>query len=116
MEAIRRGDIIRVGLDPTAGSEQSGERPVLVVSPDPVNKYSPVVLVAPLTSKKTERVYRTEALIEPPDGGLSMRSKVLLLQLRSVDKSRITDYYGRVSPDTMRRVDDALKIVVGLVL
>lgn len=115
MEAIRRGDVVRVRLDPTEGSEQSGERPALVISLDLVNEQSPVILVASLTSRKTERVYRFEGLIEPPDGGLTMRSKVLLLQMRSVDKQRITGYYGNVSPETMRKVDEALKIAVGLI-
>ena len=115
MEAIRRGDIVRVRYDPTEGSEQAGERPALVVSADFVNEHSPVILVAPITSKKTERVFRSEALIEPPDGGLSMRSKALLLQLRPVDKCRVTGCYGTAGPETMRRVDEALKIAVGLV-
>ncbi len=114
METPRRGDIVRVRFDPTEGSEQAGERPAMVISPDVANEQSPVIIVAGITSKKTERVYRREALIEPPEGGLRMRSKVLLLQLRAVDKVRITGYYGAVGPETMRRVDEALKVAVGL--
>ena len=115
MAGIRRGDVVRVRFDPTEGAEQAGERPALVISPDLINERSPVILVASLTSRKTERVYSFEVLIEPPEGGLSLRSKALLLQLRSIDKTRITGQYGSVSADTMRRVDDALKIAVGLV-
>jgi mRNA interferase MazF len=115
METVRRGDIVRVRFDPVEGSEQGGERPALVISADYVNQRSPVILVAPITSKKTEKVYYFEAAIEPPDGGLTRRSKALLIQMRSVDKSRVTGCYGTVSPETMRRVDEALKIAVGLV-
>jgi mRNA interferase MazF len=115
MQTIKRGDIVRVRLDPTEGSEQAGERPALVVSADLLNEHSPVLIIAPITSKKTERVFRFEALIEPPEGGLNMRSKVLLPQLRSLDKRRIIDVYGSVSSETMRKVDEALKIAVGLV-
>ena len=111
----RRGQIVRCGLDPVTGSEQAGERPVLVLSPDYINERSPVVLVAALTTRKTERVYPFEALIEPPDGGISVRSKVSLMQLRSVDKSRITYTYGMVSQGAMREVDAALEVAVGLV-
>lgn len=114
METIRRGDIVRVRFDPIEGSEQGGERPALVISADYVNERSPVILVTPITSKKTEKVYCFEAAIEPPDGGLVRRSKALLIQLRSVDKSRVIGCYGAVSSETMHRVDEALKIAVGL--
>lgn len=111
----RRGDVVRVRLDPVEGSEQSGERPVLVISPDIINEHSPVIIVAAITSKKPDRVYPFEALIEPPDGGLRIRSKVSLMQLRSVDKRRLTGCYGIVSDQTMQRVEEALKIATGLI-
>ena len=110
----RRGDIVRVRLDPTVGSEQAGERPALVMSPDVINEYSPVVLIASITSQKTDRVYPFEALIEPPDGGLTLRSKVLFMQLRSVDKQRLVGRYGRISETTMQLVENALKVATGL--
>ena len=111
---VRRGDVVRVRLDPVEGSEQSGDRPGLVVSPDLINDHSPVILVAAITSRKTEKVFPFEALIEPPDGGLQQRSKVLLMQLRSLDKRRVVGRYGRVSAVVIERVDAALKIAVGL--
>ena len=110
----KRGDIVRIRLDPIVGSEQAGERPAVVLSPDVINEWCPVVLVAALTSQKTERVYPFEALIEPPEGGLTRRSQVMLMQLRSVDKRRLTGYYGAVSEETMRRIESALKIATGL--
>jgi len=105
---------VRVRLDPVEGSEQAGERPALVLSPDVINEHSPVVLIASITSRKTERVYPFEALIEPPEGGLTLPSKVLLMHLRSVDKRRLTGRYGTVSPATLRRVENALKVATGL--
>jgi mRNA interferase MazF len=57
---LRRGDVVRVQLSPVIGSEQAGARPALVISPDVINEHSPVILIAPLTSKKTERVYPFE--------------------------------------------------------
>ena len=84
----KRGDVVRVRLDPVEGSEQAGERPALVISSDVINRHSPVILIASITSKKTERAFPFEVLIEPPEGGLTLRSKVLLMQLRSVDKKR----------------------------
>jgi mRNA interferase MazF len=111
---LRRGDVIRVRLNPIEGSEQGGERPVLVLSPDIINQHSSVIVVAALTSQKTDRIYPFEALIEPPEGGLVQRSKVMLRHIRSIDRQRITGYYGSVSPEVMKRVDEALKIAVGL--
>jgi mRNA interferase MazF len=110
----RRGDIIRARLSPIEGSEQGGERPVLVVSPDLINQQSTIILVAAITSRKTDRIYPFEALIEPPEGGLTVRSKVMLLHVRSIDKRRITGRYGELSESVMARVDDALRISVGL--
>ena len=111
---LRRGDVVRAQLDPTVGSEQAGERPAVVISPSPVNEHSPVILIAPITSKKTERVFAFEALIEPPEGGLTMRSKVMLTHLRSVDKRRIVYRYGSVGEATMKRLEEALRVATGL--
>lgn len=112
--SIQRGDIVRARLNPTDGSEQGGERPVLVLSPDLINEHSTILLVAAITSRKTDRIYPFEAEIEPPEGGLTQRSKVMLLHIRSIDKRRITGYYGHVSDEVMARVAEALKIAVGL--
>jgi mRNA interferase MazF len=101
-------------LDPVEGSEHSGERPGLVISPDLVNEHSPVILVAAITSRKTERVYPFEVLIEPPEGGLAQRSKALLMQMRSLDKRRVLGRYGSLGEAAMGRVDVALRISTGL--
>ena len=113
-DLLRRGDVVRVRLDPIEGSEQSGERPALVVSPDLINEHSPVILVAALTSRRTERLYPFEAIIDPPEGGVSQRSKVMLMQLRAVDKRRIVGRYGSVGQEALERIDSALRIAVGL--
>lgn len=112
---LRRGDIVRVQLSPVVGSEQAGERPALVLSPDAIIEHSPVILIAPLTSKKTERVFPFEALIEPPEGGVKRRSKVMLTHLRGVDKRRVIGVYGSVGVDTMQQVEEALKVATGLI-
>jgi len=85
-----------------------------VLSPDVINERCPVILIASLTSKKTDRVYPFEVLIEPPEGGLRQRSKVLLMHLRAVDQQRLVGNYGQVSEDTMRKVEEALKVATGL--
>jgi mRNA interferase MazF len=111
---FKRGDIVRVSLNPTVGSEQSGERPGLILSPDEVNKNLSVVLVAILTSKHIDRVFPNEVLVAPPNGGLPRLSKVMLYLLRTIDKARILGHYGSLNSELMSRVDTALKIATGL--
>lgn len=96
------------------GSEQAGSRQALVVSPDLINESGPLVIIAAITSKKTGRAYPFEVVIEPPEGGLTRRSKVMLMHLRSIDKQRLAGRYGIVSQETMRRVERAIMIATGL--
>jgi mRNA interferase MazF len=110
----QRGEVVRVRLDPVEGSEQGGVRPALVLSPDLINRHCPVILIAAITSQKVHRIYPFEALIEPPEGGLTRPSKALLMHVRSVDKRRLTGRFGTVSTETMQRVDEALRVATGL--
>jgi mRNA interferase MazF len=111
---FRRGSVWRVRLDPVEGSEQGGTRPVVVISSDSLNDPLPVVTVAAISSRKTERVFATEVLVEPPDGGLTQRSKVLLYQSRTISKTRAVEELGSLSPATMARVDEALRRALDL--
>lgn len=111
---LKRGDVVRVRLDLVEGSEQAGERPAVVISPEIINKHSPVVIVAAITSRKIEKIYPFEVLIEPPESGLKKKSKVLLLHIRSIDKRRIIGKYGSLSYSLVKEIDEALKIAIGL--
>ena len=110
---LRRGDVVQARFDPVEGSEQGGIRAAVVISPDQANATSPVVILAPLTTKNLHRIYRHEAHI-PAGDGAPRESKALLGQLRALSKSRVLSYYGHVSEETMNEVDEALKIAVGL--
>ncbi len=110
---LRRGDVVHARFDPIEGSEQGGTRPALVLSPDRSNLRSPVVILAPMTTRNLDRIYPHEIRIAAGDGP-PLDSKVLTGQLRSMSKSRVLSYYGHVSDATMLDVDSALKIAVGL--
>jgi mRNA interferase MazF len=97
------------------GAEISNTRPVLVVQNDVANRYSPIAIVATITSRFGERLCPTEVLIEAPEGGLTSDSVVLLNQIRSIDKQRLIKHLGVLKPATVRRVDGALTISLGLV-
>ena len=109
---IRRGEVYYADLRPTVGSEQDGVRPVLVIQNDAGNKRSPTVIVAAITSRQTKPHIPTHVGVgRVPQ--MDSRSIVLLEQVRTIDKSRLRDYVGSLSPDTMRRVDKAVKISMG---
>lgn len=113
-QSIRRGDIFTVDLDPVRGSEQGKSRPAVVIQNDIGNRYSPTIIVAALTST-LRRDFDVNVIVEAPEGGLSNDSTVLLNQIRTVDRSRLGRYWGRLTPTTMTKIDRALMISLGLV-
>jgi mRNA interferase MazF len=116
IEHPRRGDIYLVNFDPTVGHEIQKTRPALIVQNDIGNRFSPITIVAAITSKFNELPYPTEVILEPDQSGLSLRSSVLLNQIRSVDRRRLGKRLGRASAAIMRAVDQALQISLGLTL
>lgn len=112
---VRRGDVYLVELDPTRGSELKKTRPAVIIQNDVDNRYSPVTIIAPITSKFDTKFYPTEVLIKPPEGGLRTDSVVLLNQLRVVDKGRLGRRLGTLKPATMALVNDAITIALALV-
>lgn len=83
MVAVPRFSVWRVDLNPTRGSEQAGQRPVLVVSPDEMNANLNTVIVAPLTTRLRGWPSRVRVDHEARTG------EVALDRLRAVDKSRL---------------------------
>lgn len=106
----KRGDIFWVMLDPTVGSEINKTRPALIVSTDVGNEVASRVIVAPITSSSMQRVYPFEV----PVTIKSKSCKVLLDQVRSIDKSRLGSKVLSLEQDVMQDVDKALKIALGL--
>lgn len=111
----KRGEVYLVNFDPTLGSEIKKKRPALILQNDVANRYSPITIVAAITSRFEEPVYPTEVLVEPPEGGLKVESVVLLNQIRSLDKQRLIQRLGALRPETMEKVDQAIEISLGLV-
>jgi mRNA interferase MazF len=111
----RRGELYLVRLDPTEGSEQAGTRPAVIVSRDAINRYSPVIVICPLTdAARVPKLYPSDVKIEAPDGGLTNDSVVLTLQVRAIAKARLVKRLGKLRPDTMHQIEQALKITLNL--
>lgn len=111
---VTRGEVYLVKLDPTVGSEIQKTRPAMVIQNDTSNRYSPITIIAAITSKFDNKLYPTEVLIKSGEAGLKDDSVIVFDQLRTIDKSRIVKKLGKVSAFTLKRADMALKISLGL--
>lgn len=110
---MNRGDIYIANLDPIEGSEQGGNRPVLIIQNDKGNQYSPTTIIAIITTRQTKAKLPTHVWL-PDNCGLPKLSMVELEQIRTIDKSRLGDYIGKIDLYTRIRVDEALKISLGI--
>jgi len=111
-----RGDLYLCSFDPTIGHEIRKTRPALVIQNDIGNRFSPLTIVAAVTSAVSPVLYPIEVVVEPDSvNGLDVRSSIRLDQIRTMDRQRLLRRLGTVDPITMDRVDEALKISLGLV-
>jgi mRNA interferase MazF len=111
----RRGEIYLVGFDPTVGHEIRKTRPAVVIQNDISNRYSLITIVAAISSQFSDPPFPREVVIEPEESGLPKRSAVIVNQIRSVDRLRLQERLGRLSRPSMERLDEAIKISLGLV-
>ena len=110
---VKRGDIYYADLSPVVGSEQGGIRPVLIVQNDIGNKYSPTIIAAAVTSKLNKSKLPTHIEL-PKSVGLNKESVVLLEQIRTIDKRRLKDKIGELTPTLMQKVNDAILVSFGI--
>lgn len=110
---IKRGDIYYAEINPVIGSEQGGNRPVLIISNDIGNKHSPTVIIAAITSKQTKSKLPTHFYLSDIEG-LPADSIVLLEQIRTIDKKRLREYLGTLDRRFLISADKALAISIGL--
>jgi mRNA interferase MazF len=96
-------EIVIVNLDPTVGSEIKKKRPCVIVSPDEINRNLATIVVCPLTSQS--RSYPTRVLF-------SLEGKenwIIIDQIRTIDKSRITKSIGFLEEETIQQVKAVIK-------
>jgi mRNA interferase MazF len=109
---VKRGEMYFADLSPTVGSEQQGFRPVLILSNDKGNRHNPTAVVAAITGKPKKKLPTHYML--PALRGLSIPSVVLLEQIRTIDKRRLRTYIGTLDEITMRGIDHAIVVSMGL--
>ena len=108
--------IFWANLDPAKGSEQSGRRPVLVISAEEANSALPVVTVLAITSfKEGRRIYPTEIFLPSGETGLNKDSIAMSHQIRAISKDRLKENTGVItSEDIKKRIKDAVKLYLDL--
>jgi mRNA interferase MazF len=110
----QKGEIYQINFSPSKGKEIKEVHHGLIVSNNIQNEYGHYVIVAPITSTlKRERLF--EKVIAPSqENGLAKKSKILLNQIKSIDKRRIIKYYGLVETEIMMEVKNKLQLVLDL--
>lgn len=108
-----RGEIWQVDLDPVQGHEQAGRRPAVVVSVDGLNhSAAELVILLPITSR--QKNVRSHVPVQPPEGGLRRTSYVKCEDVRSVSTTRLRERLGTVAEETMRGIEDRMRLLLGL--
>lgn len=110
---MKRGQVYYADLRPVVGCEQGGIRPCVIIQNDAGNQYSPTVIVAAMTTKDKKEL-PTHIAVSAEDYCLDSNTTILLEQIRTIDKSRLQSFVGRLSEGTMQRVDEALHISLAL--
>lgn len=104
---LKRGAVCVVALGPTVGSEIDKTRPVVIISNDQMNEVSRTIMVMPITTGQYS--YYTWISVSPPEGGLRVSSRIITDQVLTIDKQRIQKVIGKVSSETMRAIEQAIR-------
>lgn len=113
---LLRGDVYLVNLDPIVGKEIGKARPAVIIQNDIGNKFSPVTIIAPISSvKEITKPLPIMILLEKGEGGLNEESYVDCGQIRTIDKDkRLITKFGSLNKSKMNEIDKALKISLSL--
>ena len=109
-----RGDIYYANMEPHVGSEQGGERPVVVLQNDTGNKHSPTLIIATLTSRVDKKLSLPTHVLLDQNPGLRVPSIVQLEQIFTLDKQRMQRFVGQASSEDMDRIEATLKISLAM--
>jgi mRNA interferase MazF len=105
---MEQGDIYLINLDPGLHTEVGKTRPGVILSVNAMNLNSPRVIIAPITSK-TNKLYPFEILLLAGMGGVKRESKIMVDQVRSIDKRRLIRKVGSVEKELLTKAYDILK-------
>ncbi|MBI2908744.1 MAG: type II toxin-antitoxin system PemK/MazF family toxin [Chloroflexi bacterium] len=93
--------VMEATLDPVAGAEQKGTRPVLIVSNEEFNQAMPNVTVLPLTSTR-RRLYPSEIILVAGKAGQPLASIIMAHQIRTISRQRLGRHLGYLDEPQIR--------------
>src|SRR4030042_844648 len=111
---FRRGEVYYANLDPQTGTEQSGRRPVVIVQTDILNRAGNTGIEITFTTNIKRATLPSSVLVSKGEGGLVQDSVALCHQIRVIDKSRLAQLIGQVSPQTMAVIDQKLRFTLAI--
>lgn len=112
---VQRGDVYLANLNPVQGSEQDGQRPVIVISRNAINDNSPIVVVVPCTdAANKKKIYPSHVRIKAGASGLTMDSVALCEQVRAISKDRLKRHMGTLSRAEIASIEASLRITLDL--
>lgn len=111
MARILRGEIRWAQLDPARGNEQTGQRPVLILSQDVFNSRSGTVIAVALTSQEPRAGF--PLTLESRATGLPKQSWIKISQIRTLATERIGKRIGHASDEELARVVEGLNEILG---
>ena len=111
---IKKGDIYFAKLEDGVGSEQTGERPVLIIQNDIGNLYSPTTIVAAITTSKSKKALPTHVELPSDKTELPENSIVMLEQIYTIDKVRLKRFVCHLNEDYICSVNNAIRCSIGL--
>jgi mRNA interferase MazF len=114
---VKRGDVFWADLVPRSGSEQSGRRPVVIVSHDGFNQvlaWRSIIVVPLSTSPKQRRRGPTAVVLPKGTAGLRQESVALCHQVTTLDRSKLTDRIGELQAPALKRLSDGLRAALAL--
>ncbi len=104
---MNQGEIWFANLNPTKGGEQSGFRPLVIISGNMLNKYLKVVIACPLTTKIKN--YKGNVVLKPNEHNkLTQPSEILIFHIRSVSKERLVRKIGDISKAELTELKQGL--------
>jgi mRNA interferase MazF len=111
MAKILRGEGRWADLNPVRGSEQAGNRPVLILSQDIFNERSGTAIAVALTSQPQRAGF--PLTLELRTVRMPKKSWVKISQIRTLAVERIGEIIGRVAPEEIAQVIDGLDEIIG---
>lgn len=115
---MKRGDVYWADLVPRSGSEQTGRRPVVIISHDAFNQtpgWRSVIVVPLSTSPRQAGRGHTVVPLPKGEAGLTKDSVALCHQITTLDRAKLTEFIGELPSSLMARIEDGTMIAVGII-